>query len=651
MSADTLNLTESFPAPTAEEWRALVEKALKGADFEKRLVSRTADGIAIQPLYERRKNADVTAGPTAGRPWRISARVDLPAPAACREQALEDLTNGVDSLTLVFPGALAARGYGLQAESVADLDAALGDVVLDMIHLRLDPAPAYRANAALVAALAERRGHNPAALSIDFGLDPIASRGGALADDSVWQLESRRLADAAATLKEKGYAGPYVTCDVRPYHEAGASEAQELAIALATGVAYLRALTDHGWSGEDAAKALSFTLAIDADQVLGIAKLRALRRLWSQIETASGIAPTTIRINAESAWRMLTRRDPWVNMLRGTMATFVAGIGGADTMTVLPHTQPLGLPDAFARRIARNTQSVLIEESNLWRVADPTAGSGAYEAMTDALAEKGWALFQEIEREGGVLKSLEAGALPGRIEAVRTARETDVARRKVQITGTSEFPLLAEGALDVLDIAAISPAGAAPSPADSEPEFDAMMRRLQDGETLAAVSAWSGCAAVSPLPSVRLGEPFEALRDKADAHKNATGAFPQVFLASLGPIAAHTVRSTWMKNLLGAGGIEALTADGFETPTAAAEAFKASGAKVAAICSSDAIYAEMAAETAKALKAAGASRILFAGKPGDLENALKAAGVDTFVFAGQDVLTLLAALQDEIIGQ
>ena len=452
MSADTLKLMEGFEATTVEQWRAVVQKALKGGDFEKRLVRQSDDGIRIDPLYRRRPEAASITRADAGAPWLLSARVDHPDAATASKQALEDLTNGVNSLTLVFPGSRSSRGFGLPCETLDDLDRALEGVGLEMITLRLDPAPAGRINAALVAALVEKRGYPAHECSIDFGMDPVgnlASRGMFAGD---WPTLAQRIADAVSSLNEKGFNGPFLTCDTRIYHEAGASEAQDLAAALATGVAYLRALTGNGISPADAARAISFTIAVDADQFLGIAKLRALRRLWARVEEASGISQRPVRINAESAWRMMTRRDPWVNMLRGTMATFVAGIGGADSMTVLPHTSALGLPDAFARRIARNTQSVLMEESNVWRVADPVAGAGGPEDLTDALAEEAWRLFQEIEAEGGIVESLTKGALQGRISAKRTAREKDIARRKVQITGTSEFPLLTETPLEVLAV-------------------------------------------------------------------------------------------------------------------------------------------------------------------------------------------------------
>ncbi len=649
MSAETLKLMSGFEAASEDAWRALVDKALKGGDFEKRLVTKTADGLTVNPLYARRPDAELITRANIGQPWQLSARVDHPDAKKANEFALDDLTNGADSLTLVFPGSLSARGFGLACETVADLDAVLADVGLDMITLRLDPAPGARINAALVAALIEKRGLSAKDCQIDFGIDPIgnlASRG-VLAGD--WASISARSAEAAATLKSKGFSGPFLTCDIRTYHEAGASEAQELGVALATGVAYLKALVDAGFSGEDAAKAISFTLAIDADQFMGLAKLRALRRMWARVLEASGISATPVRINAESAWRMMTRVDPWVNMLRGTMATFAAGIGGADSMTVLPHTMALGLPDGFARRIARNTQSVLLEESNLYRVADPAAGSGGYEALTDELAAAAWSQFQKIEGSGGIVECLKKGSIQAEISQMAAARAKDVAKRKVQITGTSEFPLLGESALEVLDVPADDTRGAlGGGEGDSQP-FGDVIAALAGGKSRSDVLPGPGATPqAEPLKSHRLGEPFEALRAKAEAFKAANGAYPQVFLASLGPIAAHTARSTWIKNLLAAGGIEALTSDGFADAEAAVAAFKASGAKVACICSSDELYGQIADDVASGLKAAGADLVLLAGRPGELESALTAAGVAGFVFAGLDVLELLGDLQGKL---
>lgn len=608
-----LSLSDTFAPSTRDAWLELVDKTLKGGDFEKRLVSKTRDGLRIEPLYQQDATAQAIRPGRTAAPWHIAQRVDHPHAKAANELLLADLEQGADTLALVFPDSICARGYGLAASTADDLDTALADVALGMITLRLEPSAQGAEHARAVAALAEKRGDDPKSISVAFGLDPLAvamANGGLPAD---WQAVAKELAETVTSLEAKGFRGPFISCDTRPVHEAGGSEAQELAAAVAMGVAYLRALTDGGMSLDDASAQLSWTMAIDADQFTGIAKLRALRQLWARVETAAGLTPKPIKIHAETAWRMMTRRDPAVNMLRTTMATFVAATGGADSLSVLPFTLALGLPNAFARRIARNTQNVLMEESNLWRVADPAAGAGSYEALTDALCEKAWAVFQEIEAAGGMPANLSSGAFQSAVATMRAAQEADVARRKTPITGTSEFPNLAEAPENVLDVA--------------------------------ENAAFTGTSAVAfpALPSSRLAEPFEALRDKADLVAAKTGARPKVFLANLGPLAAYNTRAGWIRNLLAAGGIEAIDAGGYTNSADAGKAFAESGATAACICGSDETYAELAEATAQALKGAGAKTVALAGKPGEQEAALKDAGVDTFYFAGMDVLAALTA--------
>lgn len=632
------SLTGAFAAASRDDWLAVVTKALKGADYNRRLVSRTADGIALEPIYPVRRDAGIVSGRNAGKPWGVTVRMDDPDPKAASAQALADLEGGAGALALVFAGAPSARGFGLTVDSLDDLDACLADVMLDFVGLRLEPAPGGRVNAALMAALVDRRGYNPARMNIAFGLDPIGVQAATGQSSGPWPTVARRLAETIAGLRARGFAGPFITCDGRPFHEAGASEAQELGVALAGGIAYAQALAAAGMPLGDAFAALSWTLAVDADELLGIAKLRALRRLWAQVLAASGEPPSAIAIHAETAWRGYTRRDPAVNMLRATTAVFAAAVGGADSITVLPHTSALGLPDALSRRIARNTQLVLQEETNLWRVADPAAGSGAIEALTDELSAAGWKAFQEIEAEGGLVASLEAGRIQARIAAVAAARQKDLATRKAAITGTSEFPSLNE---PTGGISAAKPSSTPALHAADLYAFDALLDLVAKGARRAdVVQAAGGGASLAALPTMRLAEPFERLRDAADAAPER----PKVFLANLGPLAEHGARATWIANLLAAGGIATIGSDGFTASQAAGAAFAASGARIACLCGSDATYAQLAEAAASALKAAGATHVLLAGRPGESEAALKAAGVDQFLFAGQDVVAALAGL-------
>lgn len=591
-------LAELFEPATRERWRKAVDAALKGGDFEKRLVSKTADGLRIEPLYEP---AAAAAQPVrAPGPWRLAQRVDQPEPERAAAQALVDLEGGADALVLVHRDAPAARGFGLDLSSLDALDAALNGVMLPLIALRLDAGPAGFETASLLRQLIERRGDDPAALDLDLGLDPIGTGAATGRLEAGWEA---RLSDTARAFE--GARGRVALADARPYHEAGASEVQELAAVLATAVAYLRALEAGGHDLERAREKIAVLLVADADEFLTVAKFRAIRRLWARVEEACGLEPQPLRVLAETAWRMMTRRDPFVNILRTTMATASAGLGGADSVTALPYTQALGLPDAFARRVVRNSQIVLVEESNLAKVSDPAAGAGGFEALTAELTEKAWAAFQEIEREGGIAASLASSALAGRIVAVAEARARAVATRREPLTGASEFPFLAEKPVAVL--------AGAPQPT---------------------------ARADGALPSARLAEPYEALRDASDATLAATGRRPAVFLANLGPVAVHNARSTFAANAFAAGGIEAIGNDGFSDMEALVAAFKASGARLACLCSSDTVYATEAAPAAAALKAAGAGTIYLAGKPADAE-ALRQAGVHGFLFAGCDLLALL----------
>ena len=636
---DDLTLAADFSPATREQWLALVEGVLKGADFRKKLISRTSDGIEIQPLYPKAEKAQPLARAGAGR-WQVVQRIDHPDPAAANEQALADLEGGADALTLVTAKAPSARGFGVRIETVEDLERALSGVMLDLVHLRLDAGGHGRIATNLLLDFAERRGHALSALSLDCGMDPLGAMAATGHLSAPWPEVARRMGEMIATLQARGLNGRAFLADGRPYHEAGASEAQELAAVLATGVEYLRAIEAHGHSADTARDALSFLLVADADEFLTVAKFRALRRLWARVEEASGLTPKPIRLHAETAWRMTTRRDPWVNLLRASVATFSAGIGGADTLAVLPFTAALGLPDAFARRLARNAQLILLEESNLWRVADPAAGAGGFEALTDELCARAWALFQEIEREGGIVESLGRGAVQARVAAVREQRERAAATRRDPLTGTSEFPNLNEAEVAVLFPSPLW--GAARGGGDSaEPVRHSAHTPTSTSSPQGGGEQVAAGTKIAPLPSFRLAEPFERLRDVSDAHLARTGARPKVFLANLGPISAFTTRATFAKNLFEAGGIEAVTNDGFSDEKATLHAYRESRAELICLCSSDEIYQTHAVSTVECLRRATSAPIYLAGRPGELEEPLRRAGATTFIFAGCDALQVL----------
>lgn len=615
-------LASGFTPATYDQWRRLVDKALKGADFDKKLVAKTADGLPIQPLYTL---TDVLPGAAAAAPgkapltrgthakaeglgWQIHQRVVEADAGAANKVMLEELEGGANGLVLQIAG---PGQNGIEIGNADDAAATLPGVLVDYAPIQLaatlnalDAARFY-----LKALSVQKCGAGGTAVS-RLNVDPLGTfaRFGA-----TWTGIDKALAETVKLAGEARASERRVTSvlvDATVPHEAGASEAQELAFLAASLVGYLRAFEAAGIAPKDALPQIAFAVAVDTDLFLNAAKLRAARTIIARIATASGAPVDGLHITAVTSARMMAKRDPWTNMLRTTAACAAAAFGGADAVTVLPYTWALGIPDRFARRIARNTQLVLQEESQLGRVVDPIGGSWYVEKLTDDLAKRAWTQFQDLEAEGGIVAALASGGFQDDVAKVAATRAKSIATGRLELTGVSVFPFLGD---DGVKITPYPQPAATPAPA------------------------------IKALVPHRLGEAFEKLRDAGDAFLAKRGHRKQVFMANMGEIAEHNRRSQWMWNYLAAGGIEGLTSDGYKSAADAAAAFKASGARIACICSSDEVYAREAEATAKALKEAGAARVLLAGRPGEAETALRAAGVDGFIYAGQDAV---ATLQD-----
>ncbi len=585
-AADHLPLAADFPAATAEQWRELVAAVLRKSrgqdvDPELALTTTTYDGIAIKPLYTA-SDGDRAPGLPGATPYVRGARAKATAwdvrsllldPDAARANtaALRDLEAGVTSLWVKV------GGPGL---AVDDLARALRGVYLDLAPIALDAGADVEDATAALFAVARDAG----ALAGSLGADPIGTRArtGAAADlGSLGRLAG--VADGSPALR-------VATVDATIYHDAGASDADELAIATAVGVAYLRALTEAGLSVEAALARLEFRFAVTADQFASISKLRAARRMWSRVAELSGVAGGVGQLqHAVTSAAMLTQRDPWVNMLRTTIGCFAAAVGGAEIITVLPFDAAVGVSDDFARRIARNTSAILHDESHLSRVLDAAGGSWYVEALTDQLAEAAWATFTAIEGEGGALVALESGRLADLARTTRERRARDIATRKAPLTGVSEFALITE---------------------------DPLVR-----PPLPEVAA-------GPLPVARWAHGFEALRDRADA----AAVRPKIFLAALGPVAAHTARLGFATNLFQAGGLEVVVGSG----DGLAAQFQASGTTIACLCGADASYDELGPSAVAEL---GATQLWLAGRV-DLD------GVDGQIYVGCDAIDVLTRVLD-----
>jgi methylmalonyl-CoA mutase len=662
--ADELSLSAEFPHADEAQWLALAEKALDGAPLS-RITTRTEHGVPVKPLYRAPDWAPDASGVPGLAPfirgaraandpylpWDIRQVVSHPDPAIAADHVLEALEGGASSIELRVD---AAGEHGVVARSAADLERLLRGVKLDLAPVALEAAGASSAQGIeLAAILAASLSSGVAAKAmIAFNVDPIGAlaRTGALpgtADEEVEQAAA--FAAGIATQVPQATA---LRADSRPVHEAGGTEVQELAYLIAAGADYVRALVTAGVPVNDACRTILFTTNVGADYQIEMAKLRAARRMWSRVATAFGATGSAagMQLQAVTSRRMLTRRDPWVNILRNTAACFAAGVGGADIVTVRTFTDAIGLPGKLARRLARNTQIIAQEESSLGRVIDAPGGAWAIEKLGDDLATAAWELFQQVEREGGLTKALQLGNFQQGVAEARNARLKAAARRKEPITGVTDFPLLVEevASVDTINLPAIvRRAAEASGRAPAERSWAALKAAAHDKATLADLSrtADEGGAEAEPFWPIRIAEPFERLRDLADQRASG-GRAPRIFLAALGPLAEHSARVQYALNFFAAGGISATNGTG---DIAALEQSARDGAPVlACLCGSDKRYAAEAVEAARALKRAGVARLYLAGKPGDLEAALREAGVDEFIHIGVDVLASLEKAHAEL---
>lgn len=552
--------------PDLAAWRALVERDLKGAPLE-RLIQRTDDGVAVQPLYTEAEGTLPAARAPAARPRRLTAAAHPDAAVRARWIA-EDLARGAEAVLL--------DASDLAPADLATLLAAVpAGVPVSLAH----------ADADLAAALLAARPDAPAGL----GISPFEAAAAA--------GQPPRLAEGVE-LARRAPGWRVFEVDAHAWHAAGAGDAQQIALALASGVGCLRALD----GVPDPAARLGFTVAVGTRFFEAIATLRALRACWARVLEVSGLAPA-FHLRARPAARQWTRHEPFVNLLRGTAMAFAAQVGGADEVVGVPLDAALGPAGDVGRRLARNTPLILDAEGHLGRVADPAGGSFFLETLTAEIAERAWAGFQAIEAQGGLAAALAAGTVQAGLAEISAQRARRIARRQQGVVGVTAYPVIEP-----------PPEAAAPSApqATEAPAFEPLVFRQDVSD-------------------------FEGLRSTAEAL--ARGGEPaRVGLVRLGPLARHLARATFATHLLAAGGVDAV---GEAEPADPVAAFVASGATVACLCGHDDDYATDAAAVAAGLKAAGARRVLLAGKPGAAEATWRAAGVDDFIYLGCDAVAAL----------
>ena len=703
-SADVENFPDvpldEFTPPTDEEWKAACEALLKGAPFEKKMFTKTYEGITFDPMYTRKHTEDilpkgvmpgmgdylrgVDAAGYIGKPWGIAQACDETLPAENNELLRHEHDKGATIYHIVLDTASRTGVDARQAETVGDTGTSVTTVedmhvLLTGLDLAKFPLYVYAgANAvpllALVAAARRASGEDMAEVRGIVGADPI----GALAADGKLpasldaHYDSLAAAARWATVNAPHLRTVFVRSDV--YSNGGANDVQEVASVLATATAYLRALCERGLTIDEAASQIAFAFSMGANFFLQIAKLRAVRPLWAQIVGAFGGSAEAqkMRIHARPALFFKTIYDPYVNMLRNTTEIFSGVVGGIDSFESAPFDEPIRKGDEFSRRIARNVQIMLQEEFGLLQPIDPAGGSWAVETLTRQMKEKIWAEFQRIEKEGGIIAALRAGSLQESVAAVLAARFKNADLRRDRIVGNNMYPNMTETLLETraedtaalkaqrtadidaylsdIDVKHLGEALASLRQAHSvDHAVEAALAGATIAELMTAVTEGNGAETVTAIAPHRWSERFEALRQRTEEYKAEKNDNVKIFLANMGPIPQHKARADFTTGFLQVGAFEVLGNDGFKTVEEAADAARASGADAVVICSTDATYPEIVPALAPKLhEVLPKTRVFLAGAaPKDLLETYKEAGIDEYISVRANCYEILESLQKQ----
>jgi len=695
-------LLGEFSPPSYEQWRELVEKQLKGAPFEKKLVTKTAEEISLQPIYLREDGQAYTetlAAPGAFPFTRgtnatgnrlqgsqVGQEFYYPTAQEFNQAVRGDAARGLQSLSLILDEAGcrgldpqdAAEGQvgkdGISIATLEDLQQALEGLDLSELSLQVRAGSAAIPFISLFSAYLQSKSLSASTLKGSLQLDPVME----LAQQGELKQSLTAAYDGMKQLvtwsRKNASDFKVLGIDARPYAESGGSAVQELAFVTATAVTYIRALLERGLSIDEIAPCISFTFSMGPDFFMEISKFRAARSLWAQVIDAFGGNETSqqLHLQASNASWNKTIHDPYVNMLRTTTETLSGVIGGCDSISVSPFDSLMGLPNDFSRRIARNTQIVIQEESHVDKVIDPAGGSWFIENLTDELATKAWGLFQEVEQEGGILQALQKGKIQEQIVATAEQRSKQVGQRKQVIVGTNMYANLEEDLLEsrLPDFTALKAQRSeqvtayikqrktsvaslleALSEAATTEKLEKATEAAGQGATLgelakAIQSADQEIVQVTALKPHRNSTAYELLRKNAAAFQKKTGEAPKVFLANMGPLLQHKGRTDFVTDFLNPGGFTLISPVGFTSAADAAKAVIESGALVTVICSSDAAYPDFVPEFTKALQAANPEILIaLAGYPKDQIEAFREAGVEVFIHIKSENLPLLNQFQ------
>jgi methylmalonyl-CoA mutase len=708
-TTSTGKLLSEFAPVTYDDWRKLVEVELKGAPFDKKMFTSTYEGITLHPIYRREDVGNLphvnsfpgfapfvrgsSASGIVRKPWDVSQELLFSSPTEFNHAARNSISRGLNALNIMLDQAT-RNGHdpdwaqpeevgsgGLSIATLSDLDRALDGIDLEKTFLLIRSGASALPIGAVLVALARKRKKTLTALRGCIEMDPLGviSHEGKLPQSFDGAYEE--MAALTQWCAERAPHLQTICIHSRAWHESGASAVQELAFVLASAVQYLREMSQRGLGVDVVAPRTRFAITVGEQFFMEIAKLRALRMLWSRaIEAIGGNAESqklTLHVRT-SLWNK-TVYDPYNNLLRTTVEAFAGVLGSCDSMQVGAFDETVRQPDDFSRRLARNTQLILQKECELTHVIDPVGGSWFVENLTAELANRAWALFQEVEKLGGMEAALRAGFPQKTVAATAAEKLKNVSRRRDSIVGVNQYANPKEKPLErpAVDAKAFHKrrvqqvVAHRTSMEEDQSEvvleklakvveakgtacFEACVEAVTAGATIGEITRAlrindSPCEPITPVCITRAAVAFEKLREAMDRQVAQTGQPAEVFLCNMGPLKEHKARADFSRGFFSAGGFEVTSPAGFKTSAEAAVAFAASKARLAVICSTDDNYPALVPALVKELRAKRPDTIIvLAGYPQDQIEAHKAAGVDEFIHVRADAVEVLKKCQSKL---
>ncbi len=597
--------TEFPPVPT-EKWEEVITADLKGADYERKLVWKTGEGFNVRPYY-RAENLEgikflgsqagefpYVRGTHAHNRWRVHQTVSVVCPKEANAEALKILNAGVDSLGFC----IASADF-----SAADLDTLLKDICIPAVEITFCGEKTAHV-AELVLAKVEKEGIAKEDVRIAFCIDPLvkglSSKGEFCSPNGEKCIA--RIVELIYKTKEYKHVR-IVTVAGQTFGNSGSTIVEELAFTLSAGHDYLVRLTDAGLDVDAAARKLRFSFSVSSNYFMEIAKFRAARMLWANIVKGYGPAKNCackMQIHAETSRWNQTVYDPYVNMLRGTTEAMSATIAGVHSLEVMPFDASFENPTEFSKRIARNVELLLKNESHFDQVVDPAGGSYYVENLTQSIAAEAWKLFLEIEEKGGYTEAYKAGLIVERIKASAAAKDKNIATRRQTLLGANQYPNFTEVA----------------------------------GKEITAESVTRKQAAGNVLVPYRGAMAFEEMR----LHVDRSGKEPKAFMLTCGNLGMARARSQFSCNFFACAGIKVIDNTYFKSIEEGAKAALESKAQIVVVCASDDDYAEAAPKVKELL--GGKAILVVAGAPACAPE-LEAQGITNFINVKSNVLETL----------